>query len=241
VIPEPEPYSPPVVVEGTVSIAYLKTLYTGAPTKITEELHIAGRVVSSDARGNFYKTLVLDDGTGGIELKLDLEQIFEYFKIHTLVEVRCNGLWIGSYGGTLQLGAEPYDDIQARNIPESDIPMHLTCNDGFTDEILPREVTISEFSAREISMFVCFKGVQFASEEMELTWAEVGVEHDTDRHLVDARGDTLVVRTSRFADFARHSLPEGSGYIEGVLSYFNGTYQLRVCDDQKAVMYEPRF
>jgi hypothetical protein len=51
----------------------------------------------------------------------------------------------------------------------------------------------------------------------------------------------LVVRTSRYADFAHRILPSGSGYIEGVLGYFNGTYQLRVCDDQKAMMYEPRF
>jgi hypothetical protein len=241
VIPEPNPDSPPVMVEGAVSIAYLKTLYTGAPTKITGEVHIAGRVVSSDVRGNFYKTLVLDDGTGGIEIKLDLEQIFKHFRIHTLVTVRCNGLWLGSYGGTLGLGAEPYDDLQTQYIPEGDVPLHLTTDESFTDEVLPQRLVIGELSSRDISMFVCFEGVQFADEEMGLSWADSEAEHDTDRHLVDSAGDTLVVRTSRYADFAHRTLPSGNGYIEGVLGYFNGVYQLRVCDDQKAEMYNERF
>jgi hypothetical protein len=239
IIPDPE--NPPFGGEGTVSIAYLKTLYTGAPTKITGELHIAGRVVSSDVRGNFYKTLVLDDGTGGIEVKLDLEQIFKRFMIHTLVTVRCNGLWLGSYGGTLQLGAEPYDDFQTQYILEGDIPLHLAVDESFTDEVLPRELTIGALLAGDISMFVSFRGVQFADEEQGLGWADASAEQDTDRHLVDRAGDTLVVRTSRYADFAHRILPSGSGYIEGVLGYFNGTYQLKVCDDQKAMMYEPRF
>jgi hypothetical protein len=241
VIPEPEPDNPPVMIKGAVSIAYLKTLYTGAPTKITDELLIAGRVVSSDVRGNFYKTLVLDDGTGGIELKLDLEEIFKHFMIHTLVTVRCNGLWLGSYGGTLQLGTEPYDDFQTQYIPEGDIPLHLTTDDSFTDEVLPRQLVIGELSPRDISTFACFQGVQFVDEEQGLGWADASAEHDTDRHLVDGAGNSLVVRTSRFADFARRTLPEGSGSIEGVVGYFNGTYQLRVCDDQKAEMYNPRF
>jgi hypothetical protein len=236
----PEPDNPPVK-EGAVSIAYLKTLYTGAPTLITSELHISGRVVSSDVRGNFYKTLVLDDGTGGIEVKLDLEQIFKRYMIHTLVTVRCNGLWLGSYGGTLQLGAEPYSDFQTQYISEGDIPLHLTRDETFTDEVLPRELTIGALSPEDISMFVSFEGVQFVGEEQGLGWADATVEHDTDRHLVDRAGDTLVVRTSRYADFAHRTLPSGSGYIEGVLSYFNGTYQLRVCDDQKAIMPNPRF
>lgn len=37
---------------------------------------------------------------------------------------------------------------------------------------------------------------------------------DTDRHLVDPAGDTLIVRTSAKADFADWP-PSGSGYIEG--------------------------
>lgn len=233
----PEPGSP----GETVSIAYLKTLYKGAPVAIAGELRISGRVVGSDVKGNFYKTLVLDDGTGGIEVKLDLEEIFKYCMIDTRVTVRCNGLWLGSYGGTLQLGDEPLDGWQTRHIPEGDIPLHIQPDDSYNKPVIPRRLVFGALSAEHISSFVCFEGVQFIDEEDGFGWAETDSETDTDRHLVDAVGDTLIVRTSRYALFAHKVLPHGNGYIEGVLGYFNGSYQLRVSDDQKAVMNGGRF
>ncbi len=66
-----------------------------------------------------------------------------------------------------------------------------------------------------------------------MSWADVAADTDTDRHLVDARGDTLVVRTSRHATFASRLLPESTGRIEGVLSVFNDTFQLSVTDSEK--------
>ena len=74
---------------------------------------------------------------------------------------------------------------------------------------------------------------------MGLRWSETDV--DTDRHLIDEFGDTLRVRTNCRADFADRKLPVGSGYIEGILSWFNGRYQLRITDVRNVVMEEPRF
>lgn len=226
---------------GTVSIAYLKTLYKGAPVRITQELRISGNVVSTDVKGNFYKTLVLDDGTGGIEIKLDLEEIFKHFIFQTRADVRCNGLWLGSYGGTLQLGAEPYEGWQTQYIPEPEIPLHCWQGKVPPKEIPACRLDFHSITPQHISTFVSFDGVQFADEEVGMSWAETDAESDTDRHLVDAAGDTLVVRTSRHALFAGKSLPGGNGYIEGVLNYFNGKYQIVLCDDQKAVMEGARF
>ena len=227
--------------EETISIAFLKTLYKGAPVRITKEYRISGAVVSSDDQGNFYKTLVLDDGTGGIELKLDLEEIFKLFEIHTRVTVRCNGLWLGSYGGTLQLGAEPFGDYETQFLSETAIAEHLSTDTGFYGEVTPRRLDFSELSAEYISTYVAFEGVQFVEAEQGLGWADTGADTDSDRPLVDISGDTLAVRTSRFAYFAEWKLPAGSGSIEGVLGYFGGEYRLVVCDAQKAVMKGPRF
>lgn len=215
-----------------VSIAFLKTLYKGAPVKITGEYVISGAVVSSDMHGNFYKTLVVDDGTGGIELKPDMEQTFKVFLIHSRVRVRCNGLWLGSYGGTIQLGAEPYDTYQTQYIPAAEIAERISSDTEFHGEVLPRRLTFSEITAAHISTFAEFGGVRFADEETGLTWADADAETDTDRHLVDVSGDTLIVRTSRHATFAGRMLPHGTGRIEGIIGYFNGKYQLVVCSDQ---------
>jgi hypothetical protein len=219
-----------------VSIAWLKTLYTGAPTRIDREFHISGAVVSDDRQGNFYKTLVLDDGTAGIEVRVDMEQIFKRFMIHTRASVRCNGLWLGSYGGTLQLGAEPFDDLQTQPLSEVEVAEHLAVDTVFYGEVRPRTLAFDEISLRHVSTFVAFEGVGFASEERGTSWADeagTGTGSATDRHLVDAAGDTLVVRTSAHARFAAWPLPEGVGRIEGVLGIFNGNYQLVVTDSEK--------
>ncbi len=222
-----------------VSIAFLKTLYKGAPVLLTGEYRISGAVVSDDRQGNFYKTLVLDDGTAGIEVRLDVEQIFKTFQIHSRATVRCNGLWLGSYGGTLQLGAEPFGDFQTQPLPENAVAEHIFADNEFYGEIKPRTLTFEELSQRDISTFAAFEGVSFVREERGMGWAETGAAEEgaevpsaTDRHLVDASGDTLAVRTSRHARFAAWLLPEGVGRIEGVVGYFNGDYQLVVCDSQ---------
>jgi hypothetical protein len=220
--------------EQTVSIASLRTLYTGAPTLITREVRIAGAVVSDDREGNFYKTLVLDDGTAGIEVRVDIEQIFKLFAIHSRAAVRCNGLWLGSYGGVLQLGAEPWDDLQTQPLSPVDVAEHIFADTVFYGEVRPRTLAFSELSARDISTFVAFERVEFAREERGLSWAEpIETAAATDRHLVDEAGDTLIVRTSAHARFAAWPLPEGSGRVEGVLGVFNGDYQLVVTDSEK--------
>lgn len=217
---------------GDVSIAYLKTLYNGAPVRITGELRISGCVVSSDRKGNFYKTIVIEDDTGGIELKANLEEIFKHYPIHSRLDVNCNGLWIGSYGGTLQLGDEPSDGWQTQYIHENDLPLHLQPRGPSESEVRPRRITISQIAPELVSTFVCFEDVRFIDEERGFTWADADSDEDTERHLTDAAGDTLTLRTSRYATFAGKTLPFGSGYIEGVLGYFNGRYRLTVIDDQ---------
>ncbi len=217
--------------EQTVSVAYLKSLYNGAPVRITGEWRISGAVVSDDRHGNFYHTLVMNDDTGGIEVRLDMDEIFKRFWIHSRVTVRCNGLWIGSYGGSLQLGAEPFGDYQTQPLPGTAIAEHIAIDREHYGEVLPRTLTFGELTAGDESTFAAFEGVRFVDEERGMSWSQA--DADTDRHLVDAAGDTLVVRTSRHATFASRLLPSGTGRIEGVLSRFNDKYQLVVTDSEK--------
>ena len=90
-----------------VSIAYLKSLYRSQPVRIAEDISIYGFVTANDDNGNLYKAICLADSTGGIMLRLDAERLYRRFWTGAAVTVRCNGLWIGSYGGMLELGTAP--------------------------------------------------------------------------------------------------------------------------------------
>ena len=76
-------------------------------------------------------------------------------------------------------------------------------------------------------------------EELGLTWCDEA--SDSNRHLVNVVWHSLLVRTSRYARFADDVLPIRSGYVEGILGWFNNSYQLRVIDARNVIMESPRF
>ena len=64
--------------------------------------YIKGKVISSDRQGNIYKSLFIDDGTAGIELKLYNGLYLDYYlNLATMesqwVYVRLDGLFLGNY------------------------------------------------------------------------------------------------------------------------------------------------
>ena len=54
--------------QGTVTIAALKSRCTGAQAAVTEDITVEGVVTGNDLYGEFYKTLVVEDTSGGISI-----------------------------------------------------------------------------------------------------------------------------------------------------------------------------
>ncbi len=96
----------PVTMTPNTTIAELKALYKKAPVKIEKDIVIGGQVVSEDRTGNIYKSLYIQDETGGIELKLGKSGLYNDYKLGQWVYVTCEGLTLGDYSGMLQLGYE---------------------------------------------------------------------------------------------------------------------------------------
>lgn len=222
-----------------VSIAHVKSLYRGYPLRIEDEVEIRGVVTANDRYGAYRYTLVIQDETGGIEIKTGGDELYTIYPIGQEIRVRCQGLVLGDYGGVVSLGTASEDEVYENGfIPEAERFRYLKK----TDEIMlvyPVTLRISEATAGRVGTYVAFDEVQFIDTEIGFSWSEA--DSDTDRHLVDRSGDTLLVRTSHNANFAAWTLPEGSGYIEGILSYFNGTCQLKVVVPKNVVMASPRF
>lgn len=87
------------------SIAELKSKYvSGKFTTITNDFLIHATVVADDKSGNFYKTIVIQDSTGGIELKLNRTGIYTDFPVGMKIGLKCKGLTIGDYNGLIRLG-----------------------------------------------------------------------------------------------------------------------------------------
>lgn len=216
----------------TITVAALKERCHGPSVRIAEELNIRGMVVANDAYGEFPKTLVLEDGTGGIEILADLPDLSHDYELGCSLTVLCNGLSLGDYGGKIQLGAPSEGSYPVARIPAERIARHLRRNSGNIGGRIPLTLGFDVLASRLISRYVRFTHVRFAIEEQGLPFCdrdpESGELLSTDRHLVDDGNDTLVLRTLPGCEYANEPLPAGRGSINGILDYFNGTYQLRI-------------
>lgn len=221
-----DPQDVPPAFNGTANttIAALKAGYSGLDS-IGEEKIIWGIVIGNDESGNIYKKLMIQDSTGGIELNLDRTEMYTEFRVGQKVFVKCQGMYIGDYNGLIQLGSV-YANAIGR-MSNALINYHLF-RDGLPGTApAAKVVTIPTLNASQISTLVKLENVHFS--EVGSVWATQDATA-TNRTLVDEAGNTLVIRTSQYANFAGLPMPYGSGTVTGVLSIFGTTYQLTVRD-----------
>lgn len=240
--PEVEKIKP---IYRTNSIEELKSLYTegGAVIDIKEDFVVQGKVISSDKEGNIYKSLVIQDETGGIEVKINSSGLYNYFKLGTTVFLRANNLKLGAYGGTLSIGSVPVDKNYENDFIPAPVMENYVIKAGDGTPVKPTLLTITTLNSAYSNMLIKLDGVQFLESEVanDLTFAD-GVNQKTEnRTLVDAKGNRLVVRTSGYARFAKTLLPLGSGSVTGILTYFNQTAQLTIVSIRDVQLDKPRF
>jgi len=106
-----EPRIDSTSIEANTTIAELKSVYLGELVRITDatfyqkdSIFIEGIVTSDDKAGNFYKSIVIQDATAGIEVKINKTTLYNDYKRGQQVLIYCNDLYLGEYGGLVQFG-----------------------------------------------------------------------------------------------------------------------------------------
>lgn len=101
--------------------------YTGR-VEITEDYVIKGKVISSDAQGNVYRTLYLQDETGAIEVKVGKTGLYNEYKPGQIVYVKTQGLCLGAYRFMLSLGLPPSEEDIADGYNNTNIDLDILIN-----------------------------------------------------------------------------------------------------------------
>jgi len=224
----------------TTTIAELKSRHTtGQYEEITDDAVIAALVVSNDREGNFYKQLVIQDETGGIELRIDVTDLHAMYPVGRKVYLKARGLWLGDYNGLVQLGigvgTGSSGSPELTRIPQTLLTNYLV-QATYGNSVNPKEVTIDQLSPGMVSTLITLKDVQFVAADSAETWADPVLELSVNREVEDCARRRLVVRTSGFCTFAADLTPTGGGSITGVLGVFQGTYQLVIRDLEDVAM-----
>ena len=209
---------------------------------ISDDQIFDGYVISSDEKGNFYKTIVFQDKpenpTVGLQIEIEKTNSYADFPVGTHIRINAKGLILRVDKGVTKLGVTDAQYAVGK-IPSSSLGNYLSivCNNGRADiaNLVPLALANLDEAkqAQHINKLVTVPNVQFADSEILVpngpkTYVDVSSNADTNRELVDASGKTAILRTSKFADFGKDKLPTGKGSITFVVSKYNTTYQMLI-------------
>ncbi len=223
-----------------ITIAELKSRHVeGQYEEITDDVTFSALVISDDAAGNFYKQLVMQDATAGIEMRIEITDLHNTYPVGRKVYVRAKGLWLGDYNGLTQLGAgvglNDQGDPELIRIPES-LAAKFIVTATYGNTVTPKVLSIDQFTANDISTLIQLDGVQFINADAGVTYADPVLQLSVNREIEDCSRRRVIVRNSGFASFAGDLTPTGGGSIIGILGIYNGDYQLVIRDLEDVAM-----
>ncbi len=233
--PEKAVYNPGLT--ATTTIEDLLDLYEGSLTYLDTAVIISGTVIANDKTGNFYKQMVIQDSTAGIAIDLDLYEFHNLYHIGDLVFIKCQGLYLGDYGGVVKLGSI-YEDEVGR-ISEAAVFEHIFKSDG-GKPIKPKELSLVTPNIDLLNQLVVINNAQFSLNALGNTYADAEYQTDGEYTVEDCDGFSMIVRTSGYADFARDTIPWDNGQMIAVLGRYNGEFQLTIRDTKEITFNEAR-
>lgn len=230
---EPPVYQGPDIHPNT-SIRELRNRHTpGNFEYLTEDQVIEGIVVADDSRDNFYKSVVIQDSTGGITIRLDGFGLYTDYPVGRRLAVKLKYLWMGDYAGMVQLGAGVDRSVPAypeiRPIP---IPLfnRFLVKKELNQPVVPRQVRLDELADSLQSCLVRIDQLEFAVNDTGKTYADAVNQISSNLTVKACGGGSAYVRTSAFARFASARVPRGNGSITAVYSVFRYDKQLLIRD-----------
>jgi hypothetical protein len=225
------------------SIKDLKNIYNSGnnPEKIVSDIVVKGYVISSDAKGNFFREFYIQDApeypTAGIKIVINLTNSYNKFNFGREVYIRLKNLYIGetnSGDGVISIGGKIKltDPREIESITQNQIENYLF-RSVTTAVIIPKTVTLGGLDdTSNIGTFVKVENAFFAPDLKGKTFVDPLEDFDTKRKIETCQGPSLestFLETSSFASFANNALPEGGGSIHAVVARdFGGDFTVLV-------------
>ncbi len=200
-----------IPIGNVLTIADLIQIYNQVEdTVFTTDNSVYATVTMDDRSGNIYRNAYIQDGTGAINLHLNEPG---GLSIGDSIRVYLKNCILSEYSGLLQI-----DNVH------NDSNIIIIANRQYIE---PETVTIPEIlTGNYESHLIKLNDVQFAEYELGKTYAKT--DESTNRILEDCDFNTLIVRTSSYANFAEDLLPEGKGSLIACVGRYNDDWQLYI-------------
>ena len=238
-IAEPPVLGDPGLVANT-TIQSLKTRYTiGQAVAINDDVIIEGVVSCDDRSGNYYQQIAMQDGSGGILLRIAGGNHYTNYPVGRKIYVKCKGLFLGQYNGTLQLGGgldSNYLSNGGVTLLATNLQPEHIYRGALNQPLEPVVVNISQLTTtlqdRYVSTLIKLVGHEISTADTAKAYADLDASGNrTVQACSNPATNKITLRTSNYANFATKNLPDGNGDIIGIYSYFGSTKQLTIRDE----------
>ncbi|KRD63010.1 hypothetical protein ASE40_04285 [Flavobacterium sp. Root935] len=202
---------------------------------------IEAYVVSSDEGGNFFKTISLQTIAAaktpaiGFSVPIDASNTYIDYRVGNKVYVKLKNQFTDLYYGGLRIGSlyvSNAGDPTIGRISQNDYKNVLNASCTIIDEnTLVESLSVEEaLKDNKLNTLIELNNVEFTEAALGRHYFEESnnVGGSTNWNLRDKTGNQIIFRTSSYAKFADHFVPEGSGKVRGILTKFGTDYQLMV-------------
>ena len=225
------------------------TNYAAEITDPDDESHrfiIEGTVISSDEEGNVFKSLIIQDKTAALAFSIDTYNLYLNYRPGQKIVMDVTGMTIGKYAGLQQMGRKSWysngstwqvsfmpllsfqDRAELSGMPDKAAIDTLVVN-SFAD--ITQAAQSADGLRQWQSRLVRFRNVYFeegGKRKFSVWHTTENSEQNT--NLVDRNGATMIVRTSGYCTFFNETLPVGNIDLVGILSFYNGSWQIIMID-----------
>ena len=219
--------------DSLISIKALRKLHAmGNFEPITKSMALEATIVANDEHDNLYKSISIQDSSGGILLNLDGSSLYQTYPVGTTVRVRLQNLFLTDYRRMLQLVASV--DTSSGQLLTTGIPAPLFSKYikvvKENTSIIPMIVSFKNLADSLQGRLIKISNVEFSAADTNSTFADKKNKIGASRSLKFCTGGTIYLRTSGYADFAGISIPKNNGDIVGIYSVYNYEKQLLLRD-----------
>ncbi len=212
-----------------ITIDEILDLYIpGEFTAVNQDKFLDVLVTADDQSGNFFRSLIIQDATGGISIQIDDVELWNKYPQGRRIFINVQELWVGDFNGLPQLGFDPFDDdgrMTLGRIPSSLLD-DIILRGELNNEVVPVELDLTQLGNSALNTVVAINDLQFIDQALGQTFADAANLGAVNHTIQDCSGNNIILRTSGFASFAAEMVPEGNGRLVAVYGIFGSDKQL---------------
>jgi len=201
--------------------------------KMSADYMIEGTVTANDKTDNFYKSIIIQDSTAAITIKLDGYNLFTKYAVGQKLGIALNGLWLSDYAGMTQIGigvdrSDPASPFLL-GIPQPLMNRYISLLAG--GKLMKPILVLATGLADSLKgCLVAIEHLEFVASDTGKPYSDLVNQLPASHTLRTCSIGNLYLRTSGFASFGNALTQRGNGTATGIYTVFRTQKQLVIRD-----------